>query len=62
MTRDRHGAVEWQVSGRRASEERPHVQKRIGVQKSRVGPVVQLANLACVYPMTGEQCRVAGRG
>ena len=62
VTRRGHRAVERQVSGRRPTEERPHVQKRVGVQKSRVGPVVKLANLARIYPMTREQGRVAGRG
>ncbi|TNN41219.1 hypothetical protein EYF80_048601 [Liparis tanakae] len=61
--RRRHRAVERQVSGRRApSEERAHVQKRVGVQKSRVGPVVQFANLARVNPVTREQGRVSGGG
>lgn len=62
MTRHRHRSVERQVSGRRSSEERPHVQNRIGVQKSRVGPVVQFADLARVNPMAREQGRVAGGG
>lgn len=62
VTRARHRAVEGQVSGRRPAEQRSHVQKGVGVQKSRVGPVVQFANLARINPMTREQGRVPAGG